>query len=76
MCCVRLRFIATACCIFLSVHVYTMCSVASFVLPIFEALAAQFALLALSYACEVAGDRTLLAGVEIELPRAGVTPSS
>uniref|UniRef100_A0ACD5UMR4 Uncharacterized protein n=1 Tax=Avena sativa TaxID=4498 RepID=A0ACD5UMR4_AVESA len=45
-----------------------MSRVVSFVIPILETLAAQFALPALLYLCEVAEDGSVLAGVEIELP--------
>ncbi|CAM0875649.1 unnamed protein product [Alopecurus aequalis] len=45
-----------------------MCAVVSFVVPILESLAAQCALPALFYLCEVAEDGSILPGVELELP--------
>ena len=43
----------------------------SFVIHILENVAAQVALPALSYVCEVADDGVVLAGVELELPTHG-----
>uniref|UniRef100_A0ACD5ZQC3 Uncharacterized protein n=1 Tax=Avena sativa TaxID=4498 RepID=A0ACD5ZQC3_AVESA len=49
-----------------------MCTIVSFSKTILETLAACFDLSALLYLCEVAGDGSVLAGVELELPIDGV----